>query len=142
MTIKNTQPSPPVHTSRIKILISLFLVAVTLAVYLQVKDFSFVNYDDDDYVYRNHAIMKDFNTESVSWAFTATRASNWHPLTWISHMIDYQLYRLNPGAHHLTSVFFTYCQCSASVCHSQPSDKMFMEKRIYCCYFCSSPSSC
>jgi hypothetical protein len=87
-------------------IICLLLVVATLAVYWQVLDNDFVNYDDDKYVTENIRVHKGVTFDSLTWAFTSSHAGNWHPLTWISHMIDYQLYGLNPGGHHLTGLLF------------------------------------
>ncbi len=87
-------------------LIALLLALVTLAVFLPVGSFSFVNYDDDDYVTNNPPVRQGLTAAGVRWAFTAFHAGNWHPLTWISHMTDCELFRLNAGAHHLVNVLF------------------------------------
>ncbi len=91
---------------RREILICLFLVLATLTVYWQVGNYEFVNFDDDKYIIENFHVQKGLTRDSVIWAFTATHVSNWHPLTWLSHMLDFQLYGLNPSGHHLTNVFF------------------------------------
>ncbi|MCP4107717.1 MAG: tetratricopeptide repeat protein [Desulfobacteraceae bacterium] len=88
------------------ILICLFLVISLLAVYSEVRNFDFINYDDDDYVYNNPHVKAGLTLENIAWSFTATHAANWHPLTWLSHMSDVHLYGLAPGMHHLTNVFF------------------------------------
>jgi tetratricopeptide (TPR) repeat protein len=87
-------------------IICLFLVVATLAVYWQVLDNDFVIYDDDVYVTENTHVHKGVTFDSLTWAFTSSNATNWHPLTWISHMIDCQLYGLNSRGHHLTSLLF------------------------------------
>jgi len=89
-----------------EIWICLLLVIATLAVYWQVRGHDFVNYDDNVYVSENYNINKGLNAKNISWAFTTGYASNWHPLTWLSHMVDIELYGINPGAHHLSSVIF------------------------------------
>ena len=89
---------------RYDFLVCLFLVIATLAVYWQVRNYSFVNYDDHMYVTQNHNVQAGLTLESITWSFTTIQASNWHPLTWISHMLDCQLYGMNPGRHHLTNV--------------------------------------
>ncbi len=81
------------------------IVIATLSVYLPVKGYEFVVYDDSTYVSNNFRVQNGLTLENVLWSFTALEASNWHPLTWISHMTDIQLFGLNPGCHHLTSVF-------------------------------------
>jgi protein O-mannosyl-transferase len=85
-------------------LICIFLVTATFVVYLQILDHEFLNYDDNQYVTENPQVQTDFTRESIFWAFTASYASNWHPVTWLSHMLDYQLYGLNPRGHHLTNL--------------------------------------
>ncbi len=91
---------------RRKTFICLVLITVTLAVFWQVSNHEFVNFDDDDYVSENPHVQSVLSRQGIIWAFTATRAANWHPLTWLSHMIDCQLYGLNPSGHHLTNVLF------------------------------------
>ncbi|MDH7481121.1 MAG: tetratricopeptide repeat protein [Armatimonadota bacterium] len=85
-------------------LIILFLLTITLVVFLQVKNHEFLNYDDDVYITANHHVRNGLTLESIKWAFTTTYANNWHPLTWISHLLDVQLYKLKPAGHHVTSL--------------------------------------
>ena len=89
-----------------KVIICLSLVLVTGMVYWQTLSYDFVNLDDTLYVTENHHVQNGLSTDGIIWAFTTTQASNWHPLTWLSHMLDYQLYGMNPHGHHLTSVLF------------------------------------
>ena len=91
---------------RRELLVCLFLVLATLTVYWQVGNYEFVNLDDDMYITENSHIQEGLSRESAAWAFTTTRLANWHPVTWLSHMLDFQLYGLNPRGHHLTNVFF------------------------------------
>ena len=88
------------------VLISLLLVLITASVYWQVINFDFINYDDNEYVFDNPHIQDGFTYDSIIWAFTTGHSSNWHPLTWLSHMLDYQMFGLWAGGHHLTSFFF------------------------------------
>ncbi len=88
------------------ILILVILTAATLAVFWQVESHDFINYDDPDYVVDNPFVRKGLSWEGVRWAFQSTAASNWHPLTWLSHMLDYQLFGKKAAGHHLTSLFF------------------------------------
>jgi protein O-mannosyl-transferase len=81
-----------------------FLALAVLVVFAQTLQHGFVNFDDDLYVYANRHVMRGLAPDAVAWAFTHTYAVNWHPLTWISHMLDVELYGLDPGGHHLTSV--------------------------------------
>ena len=87
-------------------LIGLLLVLITLLVYLPASRDGFVNYDDQDYVTENSVVQKGLTWTGIKWAFTTGHASNWHPLTWLSHMADCELFGLNPGAHHLVNVLF------------------------------------
>jgi protein O-mannosyl-transferase len=87
-------------------MIALFLTAATLLAFWQVNHCDFINYDDGVYVTENRYIQNGLSIEGIRWALTATHAANWHPLTWISHMLDVQLFGLNPQGHHLTNLFF------------------------------------
>jgi tetratricopeptide (TPR) repeat protein len=75
-----------------------------LAVYGQTANHGFIHFDDSVYVTDNPHVKGGITGANIAWAFTATSASNWHPLTWLSHMTDVQLFDLNPRGHHLTSV--------------------------------------
>jgi hypothetical protein len=88
------------------VLVCLALVVVTFAVFYQVHSFKFVNYDDPQYVYRNPYIQQGFSLKTVKWAFTSGYASNWHPLTWLSHMLDWQLFGSDPAGHHIINLVF------------------------------------
>ncbi len=74
------------------------------AVFGQTLRFGFVSFDDNQYVYENPAVTRGLHSDSVAWAFTHTLSANWHPLTTLSHMLDCQLYGLQPWGHHLTNV--------------------------------------
>jgi len=91
---------------RLDILICLFLVIAALAVYWQVKNFDFVGYDDELYVTENHQVQAGISVEGTIWAFTTFHSANWHPITWLSHMLDCEFYGLNPTGHHWTNVEF------------------------------------
>lgn len=84
----------------------LFLAAITLGVFGRVAVFDFVSLDDSAYVYENRYVQAPFTARSLRWAFTTNYQHNWHPVTWLSHMADYALFGLRPGAHHLANVFF------------------------------------
>jgi Flp pilus assembly protein TadD len=77
---------------------------VTLLLYWQVQDFTFLLYDDYEYIVENPHVRAGLTPDSIRWAFRTTHASNWHPLTWISHMLDCELYGLNPKGHHLNNL--------------------------------------
>lgn len=80
------------------------LAAIVWIVFGQTLWHDFVNYDDPDYVYENPEIRNGLSIEGVGWAFTHVVSANWHPLTIISHMVDCQLYGVEPWGHHLTNV--------------------------------------
>ena len=86
--------------------ISLFLIALTWAVFAQTGGYQFVNYDDPLYVLDNAHVRAGLTWRGIAWAFTHVHSQNWHPLTTMSHMLDCQLFGVNPGAHHLVNVFF------------------------------------
>ena len=87
-------------------MVCLFLIMATLTVYWQIQDFHFVNFDDNQYVYENRHVQKGLTIESITWAFTTFHAANWHPVTWLSHMLDCQLYGMKSGWHHFTNLLF------------------------------------
>jgi len=86
--------------------ISIFLIALTWAVFGQTGNYQFVNYDDPLYVLDNAHVRAGLTWRGIGWAFTHVHSQNWHPLTTMSHMFDCQLFGVNPGAHHLVNVFF------------------------------------
>ena len=86
-------------------LIYLLLVLTTVTVFWQVRNHEFINLDDSKYVTENRHVQNGLTLDSMIWAFTTTQVANWHPLTWLSHMLDCQLYGLHPKGHHLTNVF-------------------------------------
>jgi len=85
-------------------LIALQLAFVTLLVFLPAGRLGFVNYDDDDYLTANKVVQAGWTWAGVKWAFVTGYANNWHPLTWLSHMTDCELFGLNAGAHHFVNV--------------------------------------
>ncbi len=87
-----------------KLIISLFLVLLTFAVFYRLAGYDFVNFDDDLYVTANSRVQRGLTLENFIWAFSSIEIANWHPITWLSHMSDIQMHGLNPGAHHLTNV--------------------------------------
>ncbi len=93
----------PIHRD---LIISFFLILVTVAVFWQVSSFDFVRYDDDKYVTENRHVQAGLARGGIAWAFLSVYANNWHPLTWLSHMLDYQLFAANPAGHHITNLLF------------------------------------
>lgn len=88
------------------VLLDLSLAILVCALYLPALRNGFVNYDDPDYVTHNAHVLRGLSWDNLGWSFTNTPTANWHPLTWVSHTLDVQLYGLNPWGHHLTNVLF------------------------------------
>jgi protein O-mannosyl-transferase len=86
------------------LLVCSLLAAVTLAAYWPARHFDFLNWDDLTYVSKNDHVRGGLTWSGFLWSFTQSYCCNWHPLTWLSHMLDCQLYGLNAGEHHLTSL--------------------------------------
>src|SRR6266478_457214 len=84
--------------------VCILLAGIVWIAFGQTLHHDFVNYDDGPYVYSNPAIINGLTPANVQWAFTHVHAANWHPLTTISHMLDCQLYGLQPWGHHLTNI--------------------------------------
>lgn len=82
----------------------LLLAALTCAVFGRAVAFPFVNFDDNTYLYDNPFIARGLSLEAVGWALTTTRGGIWHPLTWLSHLLDVELFGLRPWGHHLVNV--------------------------------------
>jgi tetratricopeptide (TPR) repeat protein len=80
------------------------LSALALLIYWQTTGFAFINLDDNQYVFDNPAVRGGLSWESIKWALTAFHSANWHPLTWISHMLDVRFFGLNAGGHHATNI--------------------------------------
>ena len=88
------------------LLVCVILAALTAVAYEGVRNNDFVNYDDDSYVTDNPQVQKGLCPESIKWAFTTFESGNWHPLTWLSHIIDCSIFGLKPAGHHLVNVGF------------------------------------
>ncbi len=108
---KRTQLKAPAETGafltgkNLNIVLCVLLATVTIALYGPVLEHSFVILDDQEYVTGNPHIQNGLAWSTIKWAFTSTEtAAYWHPLTWLSHALDYQLFALNPAGHHFDSV--------------------------------------
>jgi Tfp pilus assembly protein PilF len=85
-------------------LVVLGLLVLVMGTYARVGRYDFVDFDDSEYVYENSQVRAGLTLGGASWAFTTTHAANWHPLTWLSHMADVQMFGLEAGWHHLMNV--------------------------------------
>src|SRR3982750_3795529 len=94
---------------RREILICLLLVTVTFGTFWSVTRHDFVNYDDPLYVTENPRVQAGLTREGTAWAFgnlVSEQRTYWHPLTWLSHMLDCQLFGLKASAHHFVNLLF------------------------------------
>ena len=92
---------PVARRQPVRVLICAALVAATLIVYAPVRGLPFLLYDDEQYVTQNPQVQAGLSAESVRWAFTSFHASNWHPLTWLSHMADVELFGTGAAGPHV-----------------------------------------
>src|SRR5690348_1451713 len=86
--------------------VALLLLLLISVIFFPVVGFNFINYDDPAYISGNVHVARGLTWAGVGWAFTHSCVANWHPVTWLSHMLDCNLYGLFPGGHHLTNVMF------------------------------------
>ncbi len=96
--------TPSLTATTRNIILCVLLAVATIALYSPVMGHSFIAWDDQDYVTANPQVQAGLSWSTAKWAFTTTTAANWHPLTWLSHALDYQLFALNAAGHHLDSV--------------------------------------
>jgi len=94
------------HPKLLRALIFLFLILVPLATFWQVQNNEFINLDDNLCVTDNPNVREGLTFRGVRWAFTKVHVGHWHPVTWLSHMLDVELFGLNPGGHHMTNIIF------------------------------------
>ena len=101
---KHSRTEPRLTGKKLITALCVLLAVATIALYSPVVGHSFVVLDDHDYVVANAHVHGGLSWATIKWAFASTEAANWHPLTWLSHAFDYQLFALNPAGHHLDSV--------------------------------------
>src|SRR5580704_11824832 len=95
-----------VISARMLWIICALLTLAIVCIYAQTASHGYIAYDDDQYVYENHWVKAGLTAGNLVWAFTTFFYANWHPLTWISYMLDFSLFGPNPGAQHLVNVAF------------------------------------
>ena len=103
-TAKSPVKSP--ENRRLHYLISLLMVVITLAVYSPIVRAGFIDCDDEAYIVNNPHVHAGLTLQSIHWAMTSFYASNWHPLTWMSHMLDWSLFGPHPLGYHLVNLLF------------------------------------
>ncbi len=105
LTPKMAGQSRPLHgIEKYTWALGFLLVVATVALYYPASSHPFVNYDDNVYVTENPQIKSGLNWDTVQWAFTTSEAGNWHPVTWLSHALDCQLFQEDPAGHHNTNL--------------------------------------
>jgi protein O-mannosyl-transferase len=102
--MRPTAQSDSAANWRLVTLLSAILTALTFAAYSRVSTFEFTNFDDPDYVAQSEVVQGGLSAKGLKWAFTTGFMGNWHPLTWLSHMLDCELFGVTPGAHHAMSL--------------------------------------
>lgn len=106
--VKNIPPDQSAEVKEIKrpgLIVYAVLAILTLIIYQHILYSDFINFDDDVYVYNNDIVKAGLSLKGLGWAF-GFHAANWHPLTWVSHMLDCSIYGLSPTGHHLTNLIF------------------------------------
>jgi protein O-mannosyl-transferase len=98
------RPAPSPTSRHTPLIVAALLAVLVLFVFAQVRRHDFLNYDDPIYVTANPVVQRGLTADGIGWAFRSLDF-NWHPVTWISHMLDVELFGLDPGRHHLMSVF-------------------------------------
>jgi protein O-mannosyl-transferase len=103
--VRQQLPRNPTTATNRRWMLAVLLAACTLGLYYPVVHYPFVNYDDNDYVTANSHVQQGLTKATFIWAIRSTEYSNWHPVTWISHALDWELFGKNSGGHHFTNVF-------------------------------------
>jgi hypothetical protein len=93
-----------IDSKKQKLIVYVVLIAATLAVFWQVNQCEFIDFDDNVYVTKNNIVQSGITLAGVRWAFNTTYVEFWQPLTWLSLMFDYNLHGLNPGGYHITNL--------------------------------------
>jgi len=94
----------PIQRRHLRLAICLALTVATLAVFWQVQNAAFINFDDDLFIFENRHVQDGLSLKGVVWAFTTTQPDYWHPLPWLSHMLDWHLYGGKPKGHHFNNL--------------------------------------
>jgi len=105
VNIMSTHKSDECHSGRwLDLSIALILLLITVSLYWPATGFEFINSDDGLYVYENQVVKRGLTLKGGIWALTSLEAANWHPITWLSHMADVELFGMNAGGHHFTNL--------------------------------------
>jgi len=120
-------------------LVCLALGLATLVLYWPVWENRFINTDDEVYITDNSHVTSGLTLANVRWSLTSTEQANWHPLTWMSHMMDCQLFGLQAGAHHMVSVFFHIANCLLLLLLLKDATKAFWRSVLVAAFFAWHP---
>ena len=101
---RESQPASILRTYRRELIAGLFFITINLIVYFDVIHCQFISLDDKSYVYDNPQVKAGLTWAGIKWAFSTTFMGHWHPLTWLSLMLDQQLFGLKPGGYHLVNL--------------------------------------
>ncbi len=96
-------------SKNLKVAICVFLMVATFCTYAQIQDHEVIDFDTGSILTHNLNVQAGLTIESFKWVFTKSHLGNWSPVTWLSHMLDYQLYGLHPKGHKLTNLFLHIC---------------------------------
>jgi hypothetical protein len=96
--------APTPTFGRLRVAPAILLALLTFSIYFQILQHPFSNYDDGEYVTDNPDIQRGISPATLHWAITSTEHGNWHPVTWLSHALDWQMFGNNAGGHHGTSL--------------------------------------
>lgn len=102
------------HTNKI-LIAAIFVCLSVFAVYWPVSEFEFLNFDDNEYVTENSYVTSGLKTENIVWAFSSQHGSHWHPLSWLSHMLDVEIFGLEAGKHHLVNAALHACNTALAL---------------------------
>jgi protein O-mannosyl-transferase len=105
-SIQINRESAKIETTdqRYKVLICIFLIFINLVVFGQSLGHEFIGFDDDKYIYENSSIIAGLTAKAVAWSFTTFKMGHWHPLTWLSYLLDTQLFGQHPAGYHFTNI--------------------------------------
>jgi Flp pilus assembly protein TadD len=126
-------------TNHVEKIAGTVLLVVCLCVFSGVAKSGFINFDDGPYVYGNPRVQAGLTIDGAVWAFKTIHASNWHPVTWLSHMLDCELYGLNPAGHHLTNLFFHITNSLLLLLLLRNATGRFWESFFVACLFALHP---
>ena len=142
MSMPNQQKNTESARSRKLVLgICFFLVVLVWVVFGQTLTHDFVNYDDQGYVFENAQVLSGLTLHGIVWAFTHTHSFNWHPLTWISHMLDCQFFGLHAGETSFHQRAFAFTRGGPALSGFTPNDRRPVAQRVCRRRLCDSPSA-